>query len=193
MLPTSQLLVHRKCLPKCLPNCMRACGTGAEADKEEQNVQPPHSCPRRPARSQLSPGRDRKEIIRTMESFNANLQGGKKLVKSLEKQSVRRSPHCMPRSARYDMMGARLVVAARELLASAFDAGRRGPGRRRSRSDCGRQQRVNTAARHHAGEPVRLSVWAWISPIQSPAEATRCGRRRERRAMSRSWCVQFGA
>ena len=30
----------------------------------------------------------RKEIIRTMESFNNNLQGGKKLVKSLEKQSV---------------------------------------------------------------------------------------------------------
>ena len=30
-----------------------------------------------------------KEIIRTMESFNNNLQGGKKLVKSLEKQSVR--------------------------------------------------------------------------------------------------------
>ena len=28
-----------------------------------------------------------KEIIRTMESFNNNLQGGKKLVKSLEKQS----------------------------------------------------------------------------------------------------------
>jgi hypothetical protein len=28
----------------------------------------------------------RKEIIRTMESFNNNLQGGKKLVKSLEKQ-----------------------------------------------------------------------------------------------------------
>ena len=30
--------------------------------------------------------RRRKEIIRTMESFNNNLQGGKKLVKSLEKQ-----------------------------------------------------------------------------------------------------------
>ena len=30
-----------------------------------------------------------KEIIRTMESFNNNLQGGKKLVKSLEKQAVR--------------------------------------------------------------------------------------------------------
>ena len=29
-----------------------------------------------------------KEIIRTMESFNNNLQGGKKLVKSLEKQAV---------------------------------------------------------------------------------------------------------
>ena len=29
----------------------------------------------------------RKDIIRTMESFNNNLQGGKKLVKSLEKQS----------------------------------------------------------------------------------------------------------
>ena len=29
---------------------------------------------------------DQKEIIRTMESFNNNLQGGKKLVKSLEKQ-----------------------------------------------------------------------------------------------------------
>jgi len=28
-----------------------------------------------------------KEIIRTMESFNNNLQGGKKLVKSLEKQT----------------------------------------------------------------------------------------------------------
>ena len=28
-----------------------------------------------------------KEIIRTMESFNSNLQGGKKLVKSLEKQT----------------------------------------------------------------------------------------------------------
>ena len=27
-----------------------------------------------------------------MESFNANLQGGKKLVKSLEKQSVRAPP-----------------------------------------------------------------------------------------------------
>ena len=27
-----------------------------------------------------------------MESFNANLQGGKKLVKSLEKQSVRSAP-----------------------------------------------------------------------------------------------------
>lgn len=30
----------------------------------------------------------RKEIIRTMESFNNNLQGGKRLVKSLEKQTV---------------------------------------------------------------------------------------------------------
>ena len=30
-----------------------------------------------------------KEIIRTMESFNNNLQGGKKLVRSLEKQAVR--------------------------------------------------------------------------------------------------------
>ena len=29
----------------------------------------------------------RKDIIRTMESFNNNLQGGKKLVKSLEKQT----------------------------------------------------------------------------------------------------------
>lgn len=29
-----------------------------------------------------------KEIIRTMESFNNNLQGGKRLVKSLEKQAV---------------------------------------------------------------------------------------------------------
>ena len=28
-----------------------------------------------------------KDIIRTMESFNNNLQGGKKLVKSLEKQT----------------------------------------------------------------------------------------------------------
>uniref|UniRef100_A0A7S3X8L5 Uncharacterized protein n=1 Tax=Strombidinopsis acuminata TaxID=141414 RepID=A0A7S3X8L5_9SPIT len=28
-----------------------------------------------------------KEIIRTMESFNSNLQGGKKLVKALEKQA----------------------------------------------------------------------------------------------------------
>ena len=28
-----------------------------------------------------------KEIIRTMESFNNNLQGGKKLVKALEKQT----------------------------------------------------------------------------------------------------------
>lgn len=33
-----------------------------------------------------------KEIIRTMESFNNNLQGGKKLVKSLEKQTVRAPP-----------------------------------------------------------------------------------------------------
>ena len=41
----------------------------------------PHAAPRR------------KEIIRTMESFNANLQGGKKLVKSLEKQSVRAHHH----------------------------------------------------------------------------------------------------
>jgi hypothetical protein len=35
-----------------------------------------------------------KEIIRTMESFNNNLQGGKKLVKSLEKQTVRRRTLC---------------------------------------------------------------------------------------------------
>ena len=34
-----------------------------------------------------APPNGRKEIIRTMESFNNNLQGGKKLVKSLEKQS----------------------------------------------------------------------------------------------------------
>ena len=34
-----------------------------------------------------------KEIIRTMESFNNNLQGGKKLVKSLEKQAVRDARH----------------------------------------------------------------------------------------------------
>jgi len=30
----------------------------------------------------------RKEIIRSMESFNTNLQGGKRLVKALEKQTV---------------------------------------------------------------------------------------------------------
>ena len=30
-----------------------------------------------------------KDIVRNLESFNHNLQGGKKLVKSLEKQSVR--------------------------------------------------------------------------------------------------------
>ena len=40
-----------------------------------------------------------KEIIRTMESFNNNLQGGKKLVKSLEKQSVRPRQHCATRFA----------------------------------------------------------------------------------------------
>ena len=37
--------------------------------------------------SVCSGGVCRKDIIRTMESFNNNLQGGKKLVKSLEKQS----------------------------------------------------------------------------------------------------------
>ena len=34
-----------------------------------------------------------KEIIRTMESFNNNLQGGKRLVKSLEKQAVSSTGH----------------------------------------------------------------------------------------------------
>ncbi|KAL3917054.1 MAG: hypothetical protein SGPRY_006561 [Prymnesium sp.] len=34
----------------------------------------------------------RKEIIRTMESFNNNLQGGKKLVRALEKQTVSDMP-----------------------------------------------------------------------------------------------------
>ena len=37
--------------------------------------------------SVCSGGVCRKDIIRTMESFNNNLQGGKKLVKSLEKQT----------------------------------------------------------------------------------------------------------
>ena len=41
----------------------------------------------------------RKEIIRTMESFNNNLQGGKKLVKALEKQTVLSTPRTPPRIA----------------------------------------------------------------------------------------------
>ena len=56
----------------------------------------PHPCPARASSQELKRTKKNKmkEIIRTMESFNNNLQGGKKLVKSLEKQTVRRRTLC---------------------------------------------------------------------------------------------------
>ena len=101
-----------------------------------------------------------------MESFNANLQGGKKLVKSLEKQSVRArtTTHACLLLApslrrRFELAtdSTRVLVAARELPASAVDARDRGFGRGGRCQHRGGHQRVNTAARDHAGRRVSTS------------------------------------
>ena len=90
-----------------------------------------------------------KEIIRTMESFNNNLQGGKRLVKSLEKQAVSSTGHLPLPSDPTSLTACRLLCAA----ACERPAGARDPGRhrreRRGRRACPARRLVHEPRRAH--------------------------------------------
>ena len=119
----------------------------------------PHTPPRAPrieARCRVRL-HHRKEIIRTMESFNNNLQGGKKLVKALEKQTVRLTLPSYRTRARLanavftrDFPGAVVAGSADPVLRrSCRAAGQRPSGTGHAGDGCSRRdgRRANPACR----------------------------------------------